>query len=681
VATEKELKLPADGTGSFSFWRGEAKRSLDWLKRLSEIRGWDDNLKAYLGKTLDALPEQDTIVVPKDFTLVEQKKALLFFQVPEVALTAQQPGLEGAVATFQAVLNRKLQSDEVNAAALMDEVLMDVLCPAGIGVSKIGYEAEVQGTVPVQQPAMDPMGQPIVDPMSGQPAMMTVDAPNIVNERYFWERVPVKDLILPPDFHGVDFDQAPYLGFRFKLDRAVAERVYGIDKEDAQPARGNESEGLLEGDVKPEPEKAPRITGYEIWYRASLYHADVANSECIYQLVWFEGQDEPSVHRKSPYQRVENGRVLQGMRGYPIHVLTLRYVSDQAVPPSDCSVSRPQVDELSAGRSEMVRQRKRARPINGYDPARLPKDAIDKIEAGEVQSFIPIPGFTAGGADSPVGPIQQASMSRENFTFNDYIDRDINTAWAIDSNQQGQQTQTRRTATELSIVNSASQTRMERERTQVARWFVRAVEKIGALVQLFADEQDYIEIVGQDGSRALQAWDKNTIQGRFAYSAKPDSTLRMDAAFDRKQAIDEFQFFRKDPLVNPQYLLQRTARRLGMDPQQFIAPPQPPQQPPPNFGVSIKGEDLIPFAPQYPAVLAYLSVANPELAAKLPPPQANPLLPPPAAPGPAAAAPNPPHGGMAPMMQPMSKHQEQQTGQLPGAGRAPAQGMMPQGGM
>ena len=47
-----------------------------------------------------------------------------------------------------------------------------------------------------------------------------------------------------------------------------------------------------------------------------------------------------------------------GMEGFPIHVLTLRF-SDPALPPSDCTQSRAQVDELSMGRTQMVLQRDR----------------------------------------------------------------------------------------------------------------------------------------------------------------------------------------------------------------------------------------------------------------------------------------------------------------------------------
>jgi hypothetical protein len=52
-------------------------------------------------------------------------------------------------------------------------------------------------------------------------------------------------------------------------------------------------------------------------------------------------------HEDSPYQKFDHvtGKLV-GMRRFPIRVLTLTYIPDTAIPPSDTSVSRPQVREL-----------------------------------------------------------------------------------------------------------------------------------------------------------------------------------------------------------------------------------------------------------------------------------------------------------------------------------------------
>lgn len=673
-----DFPLPVEGCGSFAFWQKEASRSADWWKSLSAARQWDQNLQAYLGKSLDSVPDADTVVVPKDYANVEQKKALLFFQVPEVTLSAKQPNVEAAIPLFQAVLNRKLSNDDVNAAALMDEVLFDVLCVSGIAASKIGYEADIDGETQsidpaTGQPAMVPDPHGAMDPMTGQPAQMPAMVPNIVKERYFWNRIPVKRVLIPADFHGADFDRAPWLGWRGEMDLAVAARTYGLDKDDLKP-RGKDDDLRLKSDTPHESAVGQKVEFTEIWYQASRYLPDVVNSDLYYQVVWIDGIDAPVVSRPSPYQTVTNGRLTGGMVGNPIHILTLRYVSDQAVPPSDVSMSRPLVDEMNEGRTQMVRQRKRTNPVLGYDPGIVDKTAIDKVVTGETQEAIAVPGWNS--ANQPIGEIRRASFPRENFSFNDYTARDIQEVWAMGSNQQGVSSQSKQTATEASIQQSATQTRMKREQTQVARWFVNGVQKLGALIQMFADEPDYVEVVGPDGAKVLATWDKTTIQGRFAYTAKPDSSLQMDAAFDKKNALDEYQFFRKDPLINPQYLITRIARRIGADPQQFLAQPQPPQPPPVTPSFAFTGDDLNPANPQFQIVMAVLQHGGIQI-----PPQAvqqaqqQAVLVAQVAQLQAQAEQqqaNTEHGGMQPEAEPLNKHQSDQSGKLPGLGMAGA---------
>ena len=153
----QNLPLPPEGHGSLQYWQSQLQDAEDKRKPYKE-NDWDRNVQAYLGKTLTTAPDHDTVTVPKDFANVERKKAELFFQNPDVNLTAKQPGLEEAVQTFQAVLNYTLGPEGVDAGAMMTEVTFDA-CMTGLLASKIGYESFQQGEVPMQigeQPVEQP---------------------------------------------------------------------------------------------------------------------------------------------------------------------------------------------------------------------------------------------------------------------------------------------------------------------------------------------------------------------------------------------------------------------------------------------------------------------------------------------------------------------------------------------
>jgi hypothetical protein len=289
-----------------------------------------------------------------------------------------------------------------------------------------------------------------------------------------------------------------------------------------------------------------------------------------------------------------------------------------------------------------------------YDVSRLPSEAVEKIKSGQVQEMIAVAGMDA--ANPAVMEVRRASWPRENFGFNDVINRDISEQWSMGANQMGVETDTRRTATEASIMQSATDTRMDAERVKVLNWYAKGCEKVLALLQMFADDQQFAQVVGPNGMPTLLAWDKTAIAGDFSITLAPDSSQRVDAAADKKRAVDIFGLLGNDPLVNQVELRKWLMRKLGMDPEKLVKVPEPkpPQQP--NVSVAIKGEDLNPMMPQYTNVSTLLSVSGIGMQPAQGPP------------GPPLPNTNP--GAPAPVS-PIGKRTDEQTGQLPGAGMAP----------
>jgi hypothetical protein len=650
------LPLPKDGPGSMESWRNQITLAQANIQSISNERHWDDNLHAYLGKGDRKRYGRNTTIIRKDFSLTEIKKALLFYQLPDVAATAKKPEFEPAAPLVGAVVNDYLSPERTNAMAMVDEVLMDVLCPAGIGVSKIGYECFVDPRlreIPTPNPA-NPM-MPAVDAL-GTPVMQ----PNIVRESYFWNRVPPKTFYFSPKFIGSDFDQAAWVGFKYSASKMATMRTFELTEADMQSGSMDTSKDLLASDVSRSAVQSDTdgtVNLVEIWYRASEVDKEIGDPEIIRQLVMLEGRDDkPLVHRDSPYQKIEDGKMVEGMKGYPIHVFSLRYVSDQAIPPSDCSASRDQVDELSKGRTQMVDQRDRAIPITLIDLQRLPKETQDKILKGEVQEMIPVNGMDS--SNPPAFGLARAQWPRENFEFNNVINRDIGETWSLGQNQLGLDTDTKRTATELSLMQGGTDTRMDKERARFLRQFAIGCQKVLALIQMFATEQDYARVADQDGQVILQAWDKTAIAGQYSITLAPDSSQRIDAVAEKKRAIDIFTMFGNDPLTNQVELRKLTWRKLGMDANRLVLQPQPKPPEKPQLSASFKGEDLNPMMPQYVNVAALLAAGGVGLAP--PSGQAPPM-------DPAT------HPGGVPPVTPLDKRfdKSDDSGQLPGGGAAP----------
>ena len=611
-----DLPLVPEGHGSLTYWQQQIKDSEDKRRSYKES-DWDRNVQSYLGKTLTVAPTVDTVTVPKDFANVERKKAELFFQNPEVNLNPKLPGLEDATQVFQAVLNFYLGPDKVDAGAMMTECTFDA-CMTALMVSKIGYESFQQGTteVPTGEMAPGPEEPPppgsILGLSAPPPALVPVTAPvpRTIYERYFWNRVSPAKLLLPCDFGSFDYDSAPWLGFEFEDDWAVVAKKYGL-AEDARPSMGRgDAPNRLRSERDDHTRTTDRVRGYEIWYRANIYDTEQVHPEKLRYLVLIDGLDHPVKHTDSPYQRELPGGQLIGMKGFPIHVGAIRYVSDTAYPVAETTASRPQVLELGKSRTQMLNQRDRNTPMRLVDTARIGgEDGLSKLRRNEWQGVIPVQGLDVN--QPPIVAVQQAPYPPEDFQFNSIIARDLDEVWAFGANQRGMETTERKTATEIKNIQQNVSSRLDYERRQVIRYYVSGAEKLGALLQLFADDQDYVQVVGPDGVRRLQAWNKDTIAGEFVFDARPDSAVRLDAAQEYRDTIELYNLAGRDPHVNRVPILMKLMRLRNIDVTQAIKPQLPPRGPEPiKASLAVKAEQLDPRLANFPILVELLQQAG-----------------------------------------------------------------------
>lgn len=675
-------------------WRKRLAASKDVLKPI--IAKGKKNVERQRNTPLELTPTTDTVTVPLDFAYTEQKKASLFFQTPDIVGEALAPNYEPAVPIFTAVMNDKLGIRGVNAKAAMFEVLSDVLCPVGFGVMKVGYENVQDGTKPVPTGRMipDPNAPPPV-PQPGAvlgltppapPPMIpeTAEAPHFISETYYLRRIAPGRFRAPAEFRGSDFDDAAFVAWRFEEDVPEDQAGGYTPKED-------DDELLLTQIPQTTGQaRAKKRCGEEIWYKASLFDADAVHPDLIRTITLYDDEKTsgPPTRRDSPYQRwglppaapgqsgpppsatYVSGGALLGMKGFPLQVFTLHYVSDLAFPPSICTMSRQIVDEISKGRTQMIQRRDRSLPQVGYDATRVLPEHLEKIERGELNAFI---GFTSGIDSGAFAEIPKGTFGRENFTFDEIGHRDLDQIWAMGSGGGVIQGEAAETATKSLQIRTAIDTRSEADRTRILESFVKVVNKLAGLVQIFADEEDYVRVVGPDGAKRLVAWNKDTIAGRFAFTAKPDSHVRVDAAQRRQQMLQAYNQLRKDPSCNPQYLITEVGLELGLDPQRLYVPPQPPKEEKPNVSWAIKIDDFIgpgaavavELARQVgvvisPQALQMAQTAGALMAVQQAAQQAQ------QAPG-GNGGPVP-HGGAAEQTSPINKHNEQITGGTPGMG-------------
>lgn len=562
------------------------------------------------------------------------------------------------VAVKRALLNKLLDRDHANADLMVQESLFTIFQTVGVAATKICYESDVT-TVPETPPTEVPGA---ILGLSQPPAPQPV----VVNERWRWYAFSAAKLGLPSDFLSTDYDEAPYLFMEFsEPDTPGARQRYQLPPDFV--ATGTRDKNTLNQDS--DPKSAPNakfIEGVEVFLHAADFDPAEPNRDVFYRLVLIDGlKTRPAVYEFCPYQSKDaQGRLtFDSMRGNPIHPITLRVASDKSWIPPDAAFTDPLVQQEDTWARQDVQIRNANVPR--FIHAASITEAIDKMkDAGTGQGVAVADEFMARGKDKLISDLPHLDRAQSDIEGRQQIQRMIAETLGIGSNQSGSVTPTKRSATENAIVQQNVSQRMQKERAKLLADVLRGVRKFDALVMRYMTAPGYVEILGQDGARRLQPFTNAHLQGSYAYSAKVDSQLSLEASSVRKEFTDFVNFFAKSGFLNMRNTVREGAVLWGLDPAEMVQDPPPPTPPPekPSISFAFKGPDLA-----IPEVRAILAANDPKLAAVFSAP-ASPQaqLAAAAEEAKSATTSTPPHAGAAPKADLVDKHVAVETGKQTG---------------
>jgi hypothetical protein len=555
-----EIIPTADDTSDpWAAWRGRISTSR--TRREAKVGDWRENVTKRKGEGSDTTA---AVSVNKDAPLTKAKIALLYSNTPEIRPTTEDPQAAQAVPQFARDLNIQIRKENVGAA--IEEELADVVNAAGIGGVVIACEKR---TVTKQVPSVDPM----IAGMSGTAPEM-LDVQTVADIRYPVRRISPTNLLIPAEFTGSVYDNARWLGYDDSMPWATAVIELGLtedQKDDALgPDRKSRHQESLNTDSTATPRDADSINFTELFYWRHYYHEDETSFSALQRLVFVEGIEEPVINE--PYagqKRLEDGRVVGVVRN-PIQILTLTYISDENLPPSDSTISRHQVSELERSRSQMELQRKHSNPINWFDTNRVSANTRSLLEKGTFQGFIP----TNGPGDRAIGQVARTSFPQEKYELDNVIDREITDQWQVGANQIGNFASGERSAREAGNVERNFQTRIGQERSKVERHFIAISEVLGGLMALHGQSTIPVELLGG-----------------ITFAIRADSTVLLSAEQRMAQLERQIDRLAQMPGADVQPLVAEWLELGGSDPTKILHPPQPKQPEPLN--ISLKGEDLM----------------------------------------------------------------------------------------
>jgi len=555
------------------------------------IASWSVNIDYRRGKPFASQADEDRIAVNLDWSLTKTKHATLFSQVPQIRLNHPPETLELGpwIVRFEQRVNDALRVAGIESA--MDEVLPDVINASGIGAVLVSYEAITEDK---EVPLMDPSTVPpefqeefqTSNTINGEPIEMTT-VPIVRDKRYLITRISPSDLLWDTDFTGSDFDNAAWLGRSGKLEWAQAVNLYKLSEDEKDKLVGDSRTVMDKLSYDSESERNvpnEKINFDEIFYQEYKYDSTAKSFSTIHHLLFIDGKDDPVIDEQWKGQRLEEDSIL-GCTKLPIRVLTLSYITDDTIPPSDSAIGRPQIDELNKSRGQIITHRDHNIPIRWFDVNRVDPTIQHSLIRGTWSAMIPV----QGAGDKVLGEVSKSSMPQENFLFDNIIKQDLTEAWSIGANQLGSGNDVE-TKGEGDLIESNFQTRIGRERAKVGKFFCTIAEILGGLLVLYEDPAAFGE--GFDPA----------ICKTLGYSITADSSVLLDSNQRLERLINFVNFGAKSGWVNLEPVFNEIAQLSGLDPASVIRPPQPEPPVKPNISLRITGaEDLM-----NPLVYAFL---------------------------------------------------------------------------
>lgn len=179
-------------------------------------------------------------------------------------------------------------------------------------------------------------------------------------------------------------------------------------------------------------------------------------------------------------------------------------------------------------------------------------------------------------------PIKQESLDPQMYSYSDQIESDLELVSGVTEFQRGSAPEVRRTATEASMLQNATNARVSDKLAQVEIFMAEIAEAVIQLAQMYMSADEAAKIVGQNGEIQWMNFTPEAIQGEFDFTVEAGSTQPKDENFKRQQALELFGTMQEfvGTVIDPTALVTYVLRDgFGIkDPSKFLMQQAPPEE-------------------------------------------------------------------------------------------------------
>ena len=228
----------------------------------------------------------------------------------------------------------------------------------------------------------------------------------------------------------------------------------------------------------------------------------------------------------------------------------------------DSVILDPQQHEINEIRTLQMKHRrlsilKLLYKVNSIEPAE-----VEKLLNGDVGAGVKIIGDLSDIERFQTGDIPQAL-----FMADQTIQGDVRDMLGFSRNQSGeysgQKSHSAPTAAEATIVQQASEIRIDERRDSVADLIVQVFEDTNPLIfEKWQDEQ-VVQVIGASGLPVWVAFKPAMLKAaRYEMNIDPDSTLPETKEMRQGKAVQVYGLLKTNPLIDPQLLTKYLLREL-----------------------------------------------------------------------------------------------------------------------
>jgi len=244
----------------------------------------------------------------------------------------------------------------------------------------------------------------------------------------------------------------------------------------------------------------------------------------------------------------------------------------------DLEAIEPMQRELNETRTQMMNHRKR------YARKYLFRESsFDTAGRGDLESDVDNVMVKVIG-DEPLNnvvvPFPSVMTPPEFYNQSEMIQGDVANVSGVSEYQRGALPEIRRTATEASIVQDASNARAADKLATIEAAIGLVAQNLVALAQEFMTGEQVARVVGKDGAPLWVTFDADYIKGEFDFEVEAGSTQPNNESFRRQSAlqlVDALAPFAQAGVINMEKLAARVMQfGFGIkDPESYLMAPPP----------------------------------------------------------------------------------------------------------